>query len=239
VIDLHCHILPGLDDGAQSLEDSVAMARQAEEDGITAVCATPHIRHDHDVRPEEIATRVATLERELSDRGVGLRLLPGGELAQTEASRLTDAQLGLLTLGGGGRWLLLEPAPGPLDDELERLVEGLVDRGFETILAHPERHAGAAFKERLERLASRGCLIQWTAAFLAGAGREALVLKLAADGLVHLLGSDAHSAYAGRPVRLAAGFARLKSVRTEQQIAWMSDLAPRAIVRGEPVDPPP
>ena len=83
MIDLHCHILPGLDDGAQSLEDSVAMARQAEEDGITAVCATPHIRHDHDVRPEEIATRVATLERELSDRGVGLRLLPGVELAQT------------------------------------------------------------------------------------------------------------------------------------------------------------
>src|SRR5271167_1695874 len=58
VIDLHCHILPELDDGALSLDDSVAMARQAEEDGITVVCATPHIRHDHEVCIEEIASHV-------------------------------------------------------------------------------------------------------------------------------------------------------------------------------------
>ncbi len=61
MIDLHCHILPELDDGARSIGDSVAMARQAAEDGIEGVCATPHIRHDHDVHISEIAARVATL----------------------------------------------------------------------------------------------------------------------------------------------------------------------------------
>lgn len=239
VIDLHCHILPCLDDGALGLDDSVAMARQAEEDGVAVVCATPHIRGDHNVLIEEIATRVASLQQELADRGIAVRVLPGGEVAETEADRLTDAQLRLVTLGGAGTWLLLEPAPGPLGTGLEALVDRLADRGLRSVIAHPERHAGADFTERLEQLASRGCLIQWTAEFVAGAAPGDLVLVLAEDGLVHLLGSDAHSSYAGRPVRLASGFACLASVRTQEQIAWSAELAPRAIVRGEQVIPQP
>jgi len=239
MIDLHCHILPSLDDGALSLDDSLAMARQAEEDGIAVVCATPHIRGDHNVRIEEIAARVGSLQKELDDRGVAVRVLPGGEVAETEADRLTDAQLRSVTLGGAGAWLLLEPAPGPLGTGLEALVDRLAERGLGCVIAHPERHAGGDFTERLEQLASRGCLIQWTAEFVAGAGPGDLVLLLAEQGLVHLLGSDAHSSHAGRPVRLASGFARLASVRTEEQIAWSAELAPRAIVCGEQVTPQP
>jgi protein-tyrosine phosphatase len=239
VIDLHCHILPGLDDGARSLQDSVAMARQAEEDGIAIVCATPHVRSDHNVRVEEIEERVADVQRALDDRSISVLVLPGGELAQAQAEHLSDAQLRLVSLGGGGRWLLLEPSPGPLDDELEKLAEGLAERGFSTVLAHPERHAGAGFRERLQGLVDRGCLIQWTAEFLARSPRGDLTVQLAADGFVHLLGSDAHSASAGRPVRLAAAFARLRQVRTAEQIEWMSELAPAAIVRGDPVSPQP
>lgn len=239
MIDLHCHILPSLDDGALSLDDSLAMARQAEEDGIAAVCATPHIRSDHNVRIEEIAARVGSLQKELDDRGVAVRVLPGGEVAETEADRLTDAQLHSVTLAGAGAWLLLEPAPGPLSTGLEALVDRLAERGLGCVIAHPERHAGGDFTERLEQLASRGCLIQWTAEFVAGAGPGDLVLLLAEQGLVHLLGSDAHSSHAGRPVRLASGFARLASVRTEEQITWSAELAPRAIVCGEQVTPQP
>jgi protein-tyrosine phosphatase len=239
VIDLHCHILPSLDDGALSLDDSLAMARQAEEEGIAAVCATPHIRHDHDVRIEEIAVRADALQRELSDRGIAVRILPGGELAETEADRLTDAELRAVTLGGGGTWLLLEPAPGPLDDGLEALVDRLAERGLGSVVAHPERHAGVDFVERLEGLASRGCLIQWTAEFVAEAAAGDLALVLAEQGLVNLLASDAHSSYGGRPVRLRAGFARLASVRSPEQVEWSAELAPRAIVRGDAVPPQP
>ncbi len=235
MIDLHCHILPGLDDGALDLDDSLAMARQALQDGIAVVCATPHIRHDHNVRIEEIAARVEELQAHLDAHEIGVRILPGGELAQTQADSLSDAQLRAVALGGTGGWVLLEPAPGPLDDGLYALIGRLSRRGLGTILAHPERHAGSDFSERLRRLAGDGCLIQWTAEFIAEAELGGFVMELAREGLVDLLGSDAHSSHAGRPVALAAGFARLATVRTPQQIAWSADAAPQAIVRGEPV----
>jgi protein-tyrosine phosphatase len=235
MIDLHCHILPELDDGARSLDDSVAMALQADADGIQTVCATPHIRDDHDVRIEGLATRVAALNAELSARGVAARVTQGGEVAQTAADGLTDAQLHDVSLGAAGGWVLLEPAPGALDDRLNAVVERLQERGLQTVLAHPERHAPADLEERLAGLAARGCLIQWTAEFVAQARPDDLVMGLARRGLVHLLGSDAHSALAGRPVRLSEGFARLRAVLTREQIVWMHSEAPAAILRGEPV----
>lgn len=233
MIDLHCHILPGLDDGALDLDDSLALARQAQADGIEAVCATPHIRHDHHVPVEGIAGRVDSLQRALDAQGIDVRILPGGELAQTEADRLDEAQLRAVTLGGAGGWVLLEPSPGPLDDDLQELVQRLARRGVRTVLAHPERHAGVDFSERVRRLARDGCLIQWTAEFIAQAEPEGHVMELAREGLVHLLSSDAHSSHAGRPLQLTTGFARLASVCTTAQLAWSVDVAPRAIVRGD------
>jgi protein-tyrosine phosphatase len=238
MIDLHCHILPDLDDGSLDLQDSLAMARVAEQDGITVICATPHIRGDHNVRIEEIAERVAGLQQELTEGGLGVRIVPGGELAAGEADRMTDQELRLVALGGNGGWVLLEPAPGQLGVELEDLARRLAARGMRSIIAHPERHAGADIEERLKRLIDDGCLVQWTAEFVAEAAPGDLVLRLAGDGLVHLLGSDAHSSHGGRPVRLAAGFARLASVCSAEQIEWMSQRAPRAILRGEAVTPP-
>jgi protein-tyrosine phosphatase len=233
MIDLHCHILPGLDDGALDLDDSLALARQAQADGIEAVCATPHIRHDHHVPVEEIAARVDSLQRALDAQGIDVRILPGGELAQTEADRLDEAGLRAVTLGGAGGWVLLEPSPGPLDDDLRELVRRLARRGVRTVLAHPERHAGVDFAERVRRLAGDGCLIQWTAEFIARAEPGGHVMELAREGLVHLLASDAHSSHAGRPLRLATGFARLASVCSPEQLAWSIDVAPQAIVRGD------
>lgn len=238
MIDLHCHILPELDDGARSLEDSVAMARQAEFDGIEAVCATPHIRHDHDVHIPEIARRVAELQQALSDEGVPIEILPGGEVAQTAAEHLTAEELHRVSLGGAGGWILLEPAPGPLADALTHTVDMLALRGARTIIAHPERHADAELERRLVAFARRGCLIQWTAEFVAQAQEDDLVLRYARDGLVHLLGSDSHSSLAGRPVHLAAAFERLRRVCAAERVEWMAELAPRAIVSGEPISPP-
>jgi len=239
MIDLHCHILPGLDDGALDIDDSVAMARQAERDGIAVICATPHIRHDHDVRIEEIAERVSALQHQLDAHGVRVRVLPGAEVAASEAEDLTPAQLRLAALGGAGGWVLLEPVPGPLQAGLEALVARLAGRGVRSVIAHPERHAGEDLRERLQGLAASGALIQWTAAFIADAPDGGIVMDLAREGLVHLLGSDAHSSRAGRPVALSAGCARLARVRTPEQMRWTVELAPGAIVRGEPLSPPP
>ena len=237
MIDLHCHILPALDDGAFDLADSVAMAREAERDGITVVCATPHIRDDHDVRIEELASRVSAVQDELDGRGVAVRIAGGGEVAQPAADGLSDAHLRDVSLDGCG-WILLEPAPGLIGDELASLVERLRQRAAGVIVAHPERHAGADLEARLRALVQRGCLIQWTAEFVEHADDDALVLRLARAGLVHLLASDAHSSHGGRSLRLSPARERLRDVCSPAQLEWITERAPAAILRGEPVSAP-
>lgn len=231
MIDVHCHILPALDDGARDLEDSVAMAVQAVEDGIEVVCATPHIRPDHLVRIAELPARVAAVQAELRRREIDLRVACGGEIAEKVAAGLSDAELYDLSLDGGG-WVLIEPTPGPLGADLLSLVDGLLGRGTRVVVAHPERHASVGFEDRLRRLTERGALLQWTAAFFAGAAVGDLVLEYASAGLVHLLGSDAHSSRAGRPARLAAGLARLGEVCSPEQVEWIARDAPRAVLAG-------
>ncbi len=101
MIDLHCHILPGVDDGALDIRDSAGLARQAANDGIEAICATPHIRHDHDVRIEEIAERVEAVNRRLRDDGIPLVVLSGGEVAETAVEALSEEELARVSLGAG------------------------------------------------------------------------------------------------------------------------------------------
>jgi len=239
VIDLHCHILPGLDDGAVDLSDSVAMARQAEDDGIEIVCATPHIRSDHDIHVEELESRIEAVNRELERRGVSVRVAAGGEVADEALETVTDSKLRCVSLGGSGRWLLVEPRPGPIADELIETVDHLSGRGYLCVIAHPERHAGADFRERLEALVERGALIQVTAALIADGPASPVLIELAGHGLVHLLGSDAHSARAGRPVRLSHGLARLAEVDClKPHLEWVVRDGPRAILAGEPTEPP-
>jgi len=238
VIDLHCHILPGIDDGAADLEDALDMARQGRRDGVEVICATPHIRHDHDVQIAGLAERVADLNSELGGHGIDVRVSAGGELAETAVDGLDPGELREISLNRAGRWVLLEPAPGPIGDSLGMAVEKLRDRGLRSLIAHPERHAGPDFHERLAALVSDGALIQVTAAHLEDDAAPAL-LELAQAGLVHVLGSDAHSARAGRPVSLSGALAALGTVPAlEGHLGWIAEEAPAAILRGEDVEPP-
>jgi len=240
VIDLHCHILPGVDDGALDLADSVAMAAVAERDGIRVVCATPHIRDDHDVRIDELGHSVQELQRELDDRRIALRIAQGGELAQFTADALSDTHLSAVSLNGGG-WILLEPGPGAIADELSGVLERLAARTTGVIIAHPERHAGADFEERLRGLRDRGCLIQWTADFILNADLsdpDAMMRRLLHEGLVHLLASDAHSSHGGRQLRLRAAYEHLGEFCSPEQLRWITLTAPSAILRGETLTAP-
>jgi protein-tyrosine phosphatase len=239
VIDLHCHILPALDDGALDLEDAVGMARQAQADGIHTVCATPHVRHDHDVVVGELRDRVARLAAVLAERELPVRVATGAEVAQTALAGLSDAELRDATLGGGGRWILLEPAPGPLGEALDAAVEELAGRGFRSVIAHPERHAHEWLGDHLARLVERGALVQVTAAFLEAGQAAPAIVELAERGLVHLLGSDAHSSRAGRPVALSGALAALAATeRVAPHLDWIAESAPAAILAGRDVTPP-
>lgn len=238
-IDLHCHILPALDDGARDLDDAIAMARQAEADGIEAICATPHIRHDHDVRIAELSDRLAELSAAVREAGCRTRILPGAEVAATALAGLDEPELAALGLGGSRRWVLLEPAPGPLDDRFDSAVAALAARGRRALIAHPERHLTADLVARLHGLVARGALVQATGAFLIDEAAGPGMLTLAREGVLHVLGSDAHSSLAGRPVALAAAAQALASVEpTRTHLDWVAQTAPRAIVAGEDVAPP-
>lgn len=214
------------------------MARQAAEDGIEAICATPHIRHDHDVRIDEIEERVEALNCDLRERGVDVRVLPGGEVAETALERLDSEELARVALGSG-RWVLLEPAPGPLSDSLERRVEELARRGHRSLIAHPERHLADDMFERLARLVADGALIQATADFFLREDSAPGMLELARRGLVHVLGSDSHSSRFGRAARLGDAINAVARVeRLAPHLEWIARTAPRAIVEGRPVEPP-
>jgi len=231
--DLHCHILPGIDDGAVDLADAVAMARQAAADGIASVCATPHIRHDHDVRIGDLDDRVAELQNAVSEAGLEVEIATGGEVAETTLGKLTDDELRAVSLGGANTWILLEPAPGPLGPSLLGALELLARGGRRAIVAHPERHVGKAFREMLEAFIARGALVQATAAHVLDEHAGPVLSELAAEGLIQLVGSDAHSARAGRPVAISAALERLPV-----QLRDFAARAPMAILRGEPVRAP-
>jgi protein-tyrosine phosphatase len=239
LIDLHCHILPGVDDGALDLDDSLGMARQAAGDGIEKICATPHIRHDHDVRIAELEGRVEKLNRALREERLGVEVLGGGEVAETAVEGLGEEELERVALGSG-RWILLEPAPGPLGDGLAHSVAQLAERGHRALIAHPERHIGADFFERLSGLVGDGALVQATADFFLHQGGTGEGMRaLAAAGLVHVLSSDAHSSHAGRPVHLSPAFEVLREVEgVSSHLEWMARTAPRAIVEGDELEVP-
>ncbi|MFN8124618.1 MAG: CpsB/CapC family capsule biosynthesis tyrosine phosphatase [Thermoleophilia bacterium] len=141
MIDLHNHLLPGIDDGPSTMADAVEMARVAVREGITTMVCTPHVSTGrYRVNPRDIPLAVESMRTELEHRGVPLRILPGAEFSLDAVVRCTDDELRTVSLGGGGRWLLVElPFKGwPLD--IHDVLDALELRGFGVVLAHPERN---------------------------------------------------------------------------------------------------
>jgi tyrosine-protein phosphatase YwqE len=214
------------------------MARQAEADGIELVCATPHIRSDHQVRIPLLAGRVAELNEEFARNGLTVKLVAGGEVAEPMLGSLTEDEFKHVALGGGGRWVLVEPAAGALSSSLVGKVSWLRRVGYRSLIAHPERHFHAGAPAVLARLVDEGALVQVTAAELARE-QPGAVHELAERGLVHVVGSDSHSSHAGRPVRLSDAFAPLAELKiVAPHLEWIFRTAPAAIVRGEELEPP-
>jgi protein-tyrosine phosphatase len=238
VIDLHCHILPGIDDGALDLADSLAMARIAAGDGIEVIAATPHIRHDHDVRIPELAGRVEEINEALRGADIAVVVVGGGEVAETALDGLDERELRAVSLDGAG-WILLEPRPGPLGGSLLDSVDRLREMGFRALIAHPERHLSDDIAERIGKLIERSALIQATAAYLVEGETQEGMLALARRGLIHVLASDAHSSHGGRPLRISEALAALEGVEMlRPHLAWIAEEAPAAILRGDVPEPP-
>ena len=228
-VDLHSHVLHGIDDGPPRLEGSIDILRAARDDGISRIAATPHVRDDHPTRPEQMEAGVD----ELNALDLGVEVLRGGELDVEYASRLDDETLRRFGLGGNPSLLLLEfPYVGwPL--RLRELVFDLTVRGYTLLLAHPERNREVqADPERLRELVDAGVFVQLTATSVDGrlGGRTAACARtLLGSGLAHVLASDAHA-----PSIRAVGLQAAADALGDAALAeWLTSAVPAALVAGE------
>ena len=230
MIDLHSHILPGLDDGAATLEDALGIAEAAVADGVLIIAATPHVRSDYPTSPEQMERLVDSVRQALREAGVTLELLPGGEIALDRLPELDDDDLRRFGLAGNPRYLLLEAPYFSWPLGLEDTLFQLQLRGFTTVLAHPERNAEVqASPERLAPLVERGTLVQLTAASLdgrLGSGPQKTGLRLLELGLAHLLASDAHAP----TLRQIGMSAAVEAIRDDDLARWLIEDVPAAIV---------
>lgn len=208
MIDLHCHILPGIDDGAKSLDMALAIARAQVADGVGIVACTPHIMPG--VYPNtgpQIRAAVQSLQQTLDAAGIPLLLVDGADnhVAPDQLARLASGDM--LTLAGS-RYVLIEPphhiAPARLDEHFFSLMMA----GYVPILTHPERLSWIkTHYEAFKQIALRGAWLQVTAGSLTGrfgGGAKYWGERLLDEGLVHILATDAHSINR-RPPLLAEG----------------------------------
>jgi len=242
MVDLHAHILPGIDDGPASMGESIELARALAADGVGTVAATPHLRDDHPaVVPQELAGRCKELRAALAAEGVPLDVVPGGEVDLLWAGRASDTELRLASYGQRGGHLLVETPYTPLPRHFEQLLFELEVRGFGLVLAHPERNNGfQAEPERAARLAQRGTLLQVTASSLlepsSASGRAARALV--AGGHAYLIASDVHGLGRHRRVALSEG-ERAAAELAPGRSSWMVREGPAAVLAGEVPEPPP
>lgn len=238
MIDLHCHLLPGIDDGPETIAGSVALARAARAAGIDTLVATPHVNS----RTPNDATTIVQLAGEVSDRlaaeQVEVEVIPGAEIAITYLAEIDPGELSRLALGGGD-WLLVEPPFSPVAPPLEGLVLDLLRHGHRVVLAHPERCPALRRDRRVVRsLADAGVLMSITAGSLAGrfgGGVRDYALALAREDLIHNVTSDAHDDVR-RPPSLAS---ELEQAGLAPLAEWLTQAVPAAILSGARIPPRP
>jgi protein-tyrosine phosphatase len=239
MIDIHTHILPGIDDGARDLEEALAMARIAVADGTTHLFATPHHWHAHIYR-EALAERVAWLQAELEANEIPLTLLPGYEVRLFD-DMLDDWKQGLAGPLGQSHYVLVEPLFDHYDHHSEAMIFELCDQGYIPIMAHPERIRPIQKDlALLEPFLARGGLVQLTSTSLSRNddrhGKRAAHDMLQA-GMAHIIASDAHGPYRRTPGTMAAARDAAALFVGPERAEMMVTANPLAVLNDEPLPP--
>lgn len=196
MIDIHCHILPGLDDGAQSLEDSLTMAKQAAKEGIETIIATPHLNQQYDNRKQVIVEKVAELNGALKKAGVNVKILPGQE-PRIYGEIIADYEKDEIQTLNGTHYLFIEFPSNHVPKYSEKLLFDLQLKGLTPVIVHPERNSELMeHPDVLYNLVEKGALTQVTASSLCGYfGKKIKTFseQLIEANLTHFLASDAHN----------------------------------------------
>lgn len=244
MIDLHSHVLPGIDDGATELRESVEMCRRAAADGCRAIFATPHLRHPRYWNGER--RRLEELHGELCAalEGDGIEVLLGGEIALHADSfdEICEWPGGELLTLAGGRWVLLELDWHGMGPNVFDVLHELEVRELRPVIAHPERVSWVARDfELATALVDRGAALQLTAASLLGAfGRrvQEISARFCEKDLVHFVASDAHD-LSVRPPGLQEAFRLVENDYGHERAARLFIDHPRAVIEDRPLVPAP
>jgi protein-tyrosine phosphatase len=235
MIDIHSHILPELDDGPRTLEESVRMVRLAAQAGTTDIVATPHANLEYSFDPVQTARKIAELAAAAGPRprihiGCDLHLSYDNiQRALAEPARFTI---------DGGRYLLVEFPELLIVRSAGEIFDTLLRAGIVPVITHPERNA--LLQQRLEELegwVEQGCRLQVTAqSFLGRFGRQAREFAelLVRRGLVHVVASDAHDAE-DRPPDLAGAFDYLRRKYGEEPARQLFIDNPRCVLESAPI----
>jgi protein-tyrosine phosphatase len=239
VIDIHSHILHGLDDGARTLEESVAMVKMAEAAGTTDIVATPHANNRYAYDPGVVEQKLAELRQAA---GGAIRIHSGCDFHLTPEN-ITDAlhRPARYSIGGNG-YLLVEFSDHMVPETAAEIFGSMLSAGLRPIVTHPERNLVLQKKlELIEGWVDRGCLIQVTA--YSPLGRFGKTAKAVADrllssGLVHFLASDAHDCK-HRPPALDEVWKHIASEFGEPAARALLETNPAAALAGSEKPPAP
>jgi protein-tyrosine phosphatase len=239
-VDIHCHCLPGFDDGPESLEESIALCQAVVKDGITTVIATPHQlgRYHRANSAEQVRQSVEILSAELKDREIPLEVFPGGDVRIDE--RLPDlidsGDIG--TAADAGRHVLLE-LPHEIFVDALPIIDGLREIGLQTILTHPERHRYLQNRSEWAReCVEHGAVLQVTSGSLLGEfGPQAYqqAWRLIKAGIVGIIASDAHDTLR-RPPRMTEAIRLLTQEIGREATRRLAVDNPLRVLAGELID---
>lgn len=239
-VDIHCHLIPGIDDGAQTWQDTLSMARIAVQSGTQTIVVTPHQLGNFRQNSGDFVRDCTTkLQHFLQQHQVPLTVLPGGDV-RIEEGMIDGIKSGsVVTLGDHRKQVLLE-LPHELYFPLEPLLDDLNAQGIQGILSHPERNVGLLAKPQLlAPLVDRGCLMQVTCGSLVGTfgpASQSLAEFMLKQGLIHFLASDGHSPRRRRP-HMSRGFQRTLEVAGRAAAIELCCTNPLHVANGEYVDP--
>jgi protein-tyrosine phosphatase len=238
MIDIHCHILPGIDDGAKDLNDSLEMALQAQSQGITRIVASPHHKNgSFDNNFQDILTEVNLLNKELTKEGIDIEILPGQEV-RIYGEMEEDLDVDLLTVNNSGVYMLIEFPSSHLPRYANKLLFDLQLKGIVPIIVHPERNREIMEDpSKLYRLIKEGSLSQVTASSVTGRMGKKIKkfsLDLISHNLAHFIASDSHNTTT-RPFDLREAYETVdKELGTS--VRYMLQENPEEMVQGRMID---
>lgn len=234
MIDIHLHILPGVDDGPETMQETLTLAQTLVREGVREAIATPHYNDEYrQCSVAEVRARVHEVQEMLARANVPLQLFAGHEVL-IKPELLQDVQAGRVATLNGSRYLLLELWNNEWIPETERVIFTLRASGITPIIAHPERYRAIQQDvKRLEKLVQQGILAQVTLGSLLGmqgntARRTAETLLK--KGLVHLLASDAHGLQK-RPACIKEGMRQAVKLVGAARVQQMTETGPAAIIQ--------